>query len=60
MNFLLDHVRELTLTRLEAWICFVDYIDAAFTAYDAAITMTFFRRFERVKNFHDTDPKKLF
>ena len=45
---------------LEARVCFIDDVYPPFTTDDAAIAMTFFRRFERVNNFHNSVPKKMF
>ena len=42
----------LTLTGFEPALRLVDYIDAAFTAHDAAIAMTLLERAEGVTYFH--------
>ncbi len=42
----------LTLAGLEAWILLIYYIYAAFTANDAAIFISGFQRFKRIRDFH--------
>ena len=44
------------LTGFEPALRLVDYIDAAFTAHDAAIAMTLLKRAEGIANFHGPSP----
>jgi hypothetical protein len=46
----------LSLTGFEARLRLVDYVDAALTAYDAAIAVTLLKRAERVFDLHSPSP----
>lgn len=45
-------VEGLALTCLEARLCFVDHVNAAFAANDTAVAVTVLQRPERVLDFH--------
>lgn len=49
----------LALARLKPAVGFVDYIGATTTTNHAVVAVTVFKRFQRVANFHGTDPPFL-
>jgi|GEM_PF-6078731 hypothetical protein len=46
----------LTLTGLEARLCFVDHINTALAAHDTTVAVTRLQRAERVFNLHRSSP----
>ena len=46
----------LALARFEAWLGFVDNIDAAFAAHNAAIAVAALEGAKRVLDFHSLSP----
>ena len=46
----------LTLPGLETLVAFVDDVDAATPAHDAAASLAVFRRFQRIPDFHGRVP----
>ena len=58
-RFLTFYASRLTLARLKAWILFVYHIYATFTANDAAIFISGFQCFKRIRDFHRIFPRNL-